>query len=127
MKTHAERRNDLDRVAPLSFQLTLSRLCPFCARESLADVPLFPGPKDATLPIARDVAAHRLVKAEKLAEVSKLSGGIFHPYRRHWASERKHLSSIDVANAGGWKSTKTLAIYRQSDPIAVLAAVVNGG
>ncbi|MDP9222882.1 MAG: tyrosine-type recombinase/integrase [Actinomycetota bacterium] len=92
----------------------------------LADVPLFPGPKDATLPIARDVAARWLVRAEKKAEVSKLTGGIFHPYRRLWASERKHLSNIDVASAGGWKSTKTLAIYQQSDPVAVLAAVVNG-
>jgi hypothetical protein len=72
------------------------------------------------------VAARWLVRAKKLAEVSKLTGGIFHPYRRLWASERKHLSDIDVARAGGWKSTKTLATYQQSDPAAVLTAVVNG-
>lgn len=93
----------------------------------LADVPLFPGPKDATLSISRTIASRWLVRAEKLAEVSKLTGGTFHPYRRLWASERKHLSNIDVAMAGGWKSTKTLAIYQQSDPVAVLAAVVNRG
>jgi hypothetical protein len=40
-------------------------------------------------------------------------------------SEREHLSDIDVADAGGWKSTETLAIYQQSDPAAVLAAVLN--
>jgi hypothetical protein len=92
----------------------------------LANVPLFPSPKDVTLAVSRTIASRWLIRAERLANVSKLTGGAFHPYRRLWASERKHLSNIDVASAGGWKSTKTLAIYQQSDPIAVLAAVVNG-
>lgn len=92
----------------------------------LGDVPLFPGPKDETQPISRVVAGRWLIRAEKLAEVPKLTGGTFHPYRRLWASERRHLADVDVAQAGGWKSTKTLSIYQQSDPAAVLAAVVNG-
>ncbi|MDO8500452.1 MAG: hypothetical protein Q7S20_01255 [Gemmatimonadaceae bacterium] len=92
----------------------------------LGDVPLFPGPKDGALPISRVVAARWLLKAEVLAEVAKLTGGTFHPYRRLWASERRHLADVDVARAGGWKSTKTLSIYQQSDPAAVLAAVMNG-
>jgi hypothetical protein len=91
----------------------------------LGDVPLFPGPKDETQPISRVVAARWLIRAETLAEVPKLTGGTFHPYRRLWASERRHLADVDVARAGGWKSTKTLNIYQQSDPAAVLAAVVN--
>ncbi|HZL28077.1 MAG TPA: hypothetical protein VFC39_16250 [Acidobacteriaceae bacterium] len=91
----------------------------------VGDVPLFHGPNSDTAPMSRVLAARWLIHAEQLAEVSKLTGGTFHPYRRLWASERKHLSDIDVANAGGWKSTKTLAIYQQSDPAAVLAAVVN--
>jgi hypothetical protein len=93
----------------------------------VGDVPLFPGPKDATRPISRVIAYRWLIAAEEAAGVSKLLGGGFHPYRRLWASERKHLSDVDVAVAGGWKSTKTLAIYQQSDPAAVLAAVMNGG
>jgi len=70
-------------------------------------------------------ATERAWRAEELAEVPKLNGGIFHPYRRLWASSRKHLSSVDVARARGWKSIETLAIYQQSDPAAVLAAVLN--
>jgi len=91
----------------------------------VGDVPLFPGPNSDTAPMSRVLAARWLIRAEGMAEVSKLTGGTFHPYRRLWASERKHLSDVDVANAGGWKSTKTLAIYQQTDPAAVLAAVVN--
>lgn len=95
------------------------------ANPRVGDVPLFPGPKHEELPISRTIAARWLIRAEKLAEVSKLTGGTWHPYRRLWATDRKNLSLVDVASAGGWKSTKTLAIYQQSDPAAVLAAVVN--
>lgn len=89
----------------------------------IGDVPLFPGPKHSSLPISRVIAYRWLMKAERLAGLDKLSGGGFHPYRRLWASERKHLADVDVAAAGGWGSTKTLAIYQQSDPASVLAAV----
>lgn len=91
----------------------------------IGDVPLFPGPEKPELPIDRVIAYRWLMKAETLAELPKLTGGGFHPYRRLWASERKHLADVDVAAAGGWGSTKTLAIYQSSDPAGVLAAVVN--
>lgn len=32
-----------------------------------------------------------LTRAEKLVSVAKLQRGAFHPYRRLWASERRHL------------------------------------
>ena len=71
---------------------------------------LFPAPKDASKPIRRDTAAVWLVKAEKLAELPKLKGGVFHPYRRLWATERKSLPDADVAAAGGWKDTQALRL-----------------
>ena len=46
--------------------------------------------------------------AEEKAKLPKLPHGLWHPYRRKWATERKHLSLKDVAAAGGWKSTTTL-------------------
>lgn len=92
----------------------------------IGDVPLFPGPRDSEHPISRVLAARWLLRAEVLADLPKLLGGTFHPYRRLWASERKHLADVDVAAAGGWGSTKTLTIYQSSDPAGVLAAVVNG-
>jgi len=58
--------------------------------------------------------------------VPKLVGGLFHPYRRLWATDRKDLADVDVAQAGGWRSMKTLAIYQRSDAASVLAVVQNG-
>ncbi len=34
--------------------------------------------------------------AQKLAGLELLDGGDFHPYRRKWATERKHLPVQDV-------------------------------
>lgn len=101
----------------------------------IGDVPLFPAPgprpkKDAPpreesdKPVRRDLAARWLLRAEEAAELPKLVGGVFHPCRRLWATERKHHSDIDVAAAGGWKDTKALKLsYQQSDPAAVLRVV----
>jgi integrase len=102
----------------------------------MGDVPLFPAPglkrkegeKPRTeKPISRDLASSWLVQAETLAELPKLVGGVFHPYRRLWAMERKSLPAVDVASAGGWGDTQALTrIYQHADPAGVLAAV-NGG
>jgi hypothetical protein len=54
--------------------------------------------------------------AEKLAKLDPLPGGLWHPFRRAWASARTHLPPIDVAQAGGWKNPGVLQdIYQQSD------------
>jgi integrase len=98
-----------------------------CRNPRMGDVPLFPAPQDVSKPIRRDLAAKWLLRAERLAELPKLEGGTFHPYRRLWASERKHFSDVDVAAAGGWKDTRALKqSYQQADPATVLR-VVEGG
>lgn len=103
----------------------------------IGDVPLFPRPgarfstKDfkpkavELSPMRRDVAARMLLRAEQLAGLPKLVGGVFHPYRRLWVTERNHLSAKIVAAAGGWKDPKTLQIYEQPEAAAVLRAVQN--
>ena len=93
----------------------------------MGDVPLFPAPQDASRSISRDTAAKWLVRAERLAELPKLKAGVFHPYRRLWATERKSLPDVDVAAAGGWKDTQALRLsYQSADPVGVLK-VVQGG
>ena len=78
---------------------------------------LFPSPRGDSKPSRRDVAARWLIKAEVLAELPKLRGGVWHPYRRLWATERKHLPDLDVAAAGGWRDTRALKLsYQQADP-----------
>ena len=52
-----------------------------------------------------------------------LERGAFHPYRRKWVRERKHLPRADVAAAGGWLSAQTLNIYDGADEETLLAVV----
>ena len=92
----------------------------------VGDVPLFPAAQNALKPIRRDIAARLLLKAEMKAELPKLQRGMYHPYRRLWASETKALPSKDVAHAGGWKDIETmLGSYIQSDAATVLRVVEN--
>lgn len=122
----AEARAELDR-----YQRRAARV---------GDVPLFPAPgrkpkRDAKpnekrapeKPISRDTAAKWLVRAEQLAGMPKLRGGVFHPYRRLWAIERRHLPSLDVAAAGGWSDDQALRlIYQRAQPDGVARAVSLG-
>jgi hypothetical protein len=94
----------------------------------LGDVPLFPSVDHPDQTISRSLATKWLVRAEKLGELPKLTGGIYHPYRRLWATERKNLPDVDVAAAGGWTGVKAMRLaYQQSTPTGVLAAVLNAG
>jgi hypothetical protein len=65
-----------------------------------------------------------LAAAERMAKLPKLEGGLWHPYRRKWATERKHLPLKDVAAAGGWKDVETLlTCYQQPDQQTLLAVM----
>lgn len=100
----------------------------------MGDVPRFPAPGPVRKqkgmspgpekPMRRETAAKWLVKAEGLAGLPKLVGGVFHPYRRLWATERKDLPLVDVAAAGGWKDTQALRLsYQHADAETVLRVV----
>lgn len=78
----------------------------------------------------RDVAVDRhefrtwLEGAESRAGLPKLEGGLWHAYRRAWATSRKHLPVSDVAAAGGWKDVTTLLrCYTQADNDTILAVM----
>ena len=85
---------------------------------------VFPSPINPTKSLGREVFHHALIAAEKHAKLPKLDGGAWHTYRRKWGSERKHLSLVDVAAAGGWKDTQTLlTCYQQPDTETMLAVM----
>jgi len=93
----------------------------------LGEAPLFPGPRDAGRPILADLAGRWLMKAEALAGLPSLSCGRWHPYRRLWATERRHLPAQDVAAAGGWTGTQALTtIYQHATPDKILEVVEVG-
>jgi hypothetical protein len=102
------------------------------AKPAIGEAPLFPAPRavvdapQGEMPKAwtRHHAAALLERAEKAAKLDAVQGGQFHPYRRKWATERKHLPDADVAAAGAWGDTRALkANYQQVDELTMLAVV----
>lgn len=98
------------------------------ARPSIGAVYLFPSPTNPEEPIKRQLPRDWLLKAEELAELPKLEQGLWHPYRRGFATERKEEPIADLARAGGWSEHgETLRrCYLHPDP-ATLRKVVNHG
>jgi integrase len=88
---------------------------------------LFPRESDGTQPMDRHLFDKWLTVAERHAELRKLDGGLWHPYRRKWATERKQYSVKDVAEAGGWKDYDTLlTCYQHADAETLLAVSSRG-
>ena len=85
---------------------------------------LFPAPKGADKPWTRYHARDLLERAEKLAGLEPLDGGDFHPYRRKWATERKHLPVQDVMYVGDWLDVRSLQACYQLVDAETLYAVV---
>ncbi|MCH7717261.1 MAG: tyrosine-type recombinase/integrase [Gemmatimonadetes bacterium] len=97
-------------------------------RPGIGGAVLFPSPISPDQPIRYELASDWLMKAEKLAEVPKQRGSLWHAYRRKWATERKHLPDVDVAAAGGWTETDSLKqCYQQADEATMLQVVLSGG
>lgn len=95
------------------------------ARPGIGSLPLFPSLRDRAKPMSSKTADEWLVEAEELAKVEKQDGGLWHPYRRGWATKRKHLPDVDVAAAGGWKRIEVMKqSYQQADD-ETLRTVVN--
>jgi integrase len=91
------------------------------------DAWVFPAPKDATKPVGYHVVKNWMERAQTLAELPHLKGGLWHPFRRRWATDRKHLPEGDVAKAGGWRDPETMKrSYIAADADTIRAAVING-
>lgn len=117
-------KQGIDSIVPINAR-TRSALLEYLGKNPrLGEAFLFHSDQDPAGPMQTDIAGNWLMKAERLAGLPKLSGGRWHPYRRLWATERKHLPSQDVAAAGGWTDTQTLmSIYQESDAKTVRRVV----
>jgi integrase len=94
-------------------------------RPGLGEALLFPAPNNTAKPVSVQLATHWLRRAEVLAELEPLPHGAWHPFRRRWATERKHLSPKDVAAVGGWVDTTTLQkCYQVADEETMEAVVL---
>jgi integrase len=116
----ANDKRGFESVAPLS-KAARAALDAYMARyPRVGRVPLFPGrgkQREFTdQAIKKEIAAYWLARAEQLAELPKLARGGFHPFRRLFASERRHLPAQDVAAAGGWRSLEVMQqAYQHAD------------
>jgi integrase len=94
-------------------------------RPGLGEALLFPAPNNVTKPVSVQLATDWLRQAEKLAKLEQVPRGAWHPFRRRWATERKHLSAKDVAAVGGWVDTTTLQkCYQVADEETMEAVVL---
>jgi integrase len=83
---------------------------------------VFPRQDDPTRPAPRELLSQWIRTAEKQAGLSKLDGGLTHPYRRKWRSERSRHPIKAVAVAGGWTDVETMTrCYDMPDEADVLA------
>lgn len=102
-------------------------------RDALADahpksrVPwVFSAPRNPEQPCNRHLLDHWLRQAHLLANVQPLKGGMWHPLRRKWATERKNYPVKDIAAAGGWRDAGTvLRSYLQADASTMRMVVLN--
>ncbi|HXB23587.1 MAG TPA: site-specific integrase [Gemmatimonadaceae bacterium] len=104
-------------VAPLPTPLA-SILKDYCDRFTDDDSPyFFPHPLDPARPLDKDRADGLLQRTYEVAQITRARGGLWHPFRRRWATLRKKLPLSDVAQAGGWDDVKTLlTCYQLADP-----------
>lgn len=85
-------------------------------RPGVGEAFLFPSSRNPRRPVSKDLASDWLERAERLAELPKLNGSLWHAYRRGWATSRKGLPDVDVAEAGGWSDLTSLkTAYQQPD------------
>ncbi len=86
---------------------------------------LFPAEQKTGAAVHHWVLSKRLREAYERAELDTLPGGLWHPWRRKWATERKDMPLRDVAAAGGWKDPTTLLkCYQQPDEETIQKVVL---
>jgi hypothetical protein len=68
-------------------------------QRAIGTAPVFPAPKNPTVPCDRHVLDNWLRRAFTRAELVPERGGLWHSLRREWATERKGYPVKDVAAA----------------------------
>lgn len=118
-------KSGIESTVPIDPNVRAAIDCILRERPGIGSTPLFPCGDDLQKAMSRHMAARWLRTAEKLAELEPQNGSLWHAYRRKWATERKHLPDVDVAEAGGWKTVETLkTAYQHADPETMLRVVL---
>jgi integrase len=101
---------------PLSEECRQHLLAHLRKVRSEPDAWLFPAERNPQDAVSVWVISTSLRRAYQRAGMDTLKGGLWHPWRRKWATERKDMPLRDVAAAGGWRDPTTLLkCYQQPD------------
>jgi hypothetical protein len=91
------------------------------------DAWLFPGELTPENAVDISKVSKLLRKAYSQAGLETLRGGLWHPWRRKWATERKGMPLKDVAKAGNWKTSSIVLLYQQSEEETLNQVVLGAG
>ena len=69
--------------------------------ERIGDTPVFPSPKDPQSPVSRHLLDDWLRRAYEFAEIEPEPGGLWHPIRRKWVTERANYPTTEPVNDNG--------------------------
>jgi integrase len=115
-----------EQVVPMSDAVKRALSAAQRAQQTIGSTAVFPAPRDPTQSCGRHLLDGWLRKAYQLADLRRRPGGMWHPLRRKWATERKGYPIKDVAFAGGWRTERTvLSSYQQADAETVRQVVLH--
>ena len=86
---------------------------------------VFPMANDPTKPVTRHVASDWMHRAYRYAGIERQKGGLWHPFRRKWATARKDYPLRDTMAAGGWEDEPTAMKYQQPDEATLRELIDN--
>lgn len=113
-------RGELDKkrrtwVVPMPKQAERDLLKFRAEHPAIGSALVFPMQNDPTNPVTRHLASDWMHRAYRYARIDRQKGGLWHPFRRKWATERKAYPVKDTAAAGGWEDLPTALMYQQPD------------
>ena len=86
---------------------------------------VFPMTNDPTKPVTRHLASDWMHRAYRYAGIDRQKGGLWHPFRRKWATARKNYPLRDTMAAGGWEDEPTAMKYQQPDEATLRELIDN--
>ena len=102
-------------VVPMPTKAERALLAFRAAHPAIGSALVFPMKHDPMKPISRHHASVWLERAYRRAGLQRQRQGLWHPFRRKWATDRKSYPVRDVAAAGGWDDLPTAMMYQHAD------------
>ncbi len=102
-------KNGYEQVVPMSDVIGGALLAQRNVKRAIGNTPVFPSPQAPLKPCSRHLLDDWLRRSYGVAELQPRPGGLWHPIRRKWVTERKDYPVKDVAAAGGWRDEQNNA------------------